>query len=127
VTDSYLHYATGWIIRPGVDYNLLTHAAAHAGCELVALAPIRTTERGFAVLTFAVRTTDEAYLMHFIQESGAAIGLTDWSSVPAEVFASGQALYLDLVPEEMRTAWISAQDAFGKHNEELLRKLDNPG
>ncbi|MBL8118572.1 MAG: hypothetical protein JNJ78_13660 [Anaerolineae bacterium] len=120
-----LYFACGWVIRPNTDFHALMHAAADAGCELVAVAPINISQQGYAVLTFALRTTSEAQLVAFIQHVGPDLGLTHWYGVTQDYFSRGAPLYLQMVSDEMRNAWLEALDAYGHHNDSLRAKLES--
>jgi hypothetical protein len=102
------------------------HMAAHAGCELVAVAPITTSQQGYAVMTFAVRTEAEAHLVNFIQSAGAALGMTHWYGVPEDYFTAGKPLYIELLPDDIRSQWLNGLNAYGWHNEEVrIRSGEN--
>ena len=119
-----LYFACGWVIRPNIDYDHLMHLAAESDCELVAIAPIKISEQGYAVMTFAVRTPSEAHLVEFVEVAGAQMGLTHWYSVPEEYFASGQPLYLNILPPDMRDQWLAGMNAYGEHNAQVRDKLE---
>lgn len=119
-----LHFACGWVIRLDTDYDRLMHMAAHAGCELVAVAPISTSQQGYAIMTFAARTDAEANLVQFIQSAGAEVGMTRWYGVPEDYFASGKPLYVELLPDDIRAQWLAGMNAYGQHNDDLRAKLE---
>ncbi len=116
-----LIYVCAWTIRPDVDFTWLTHEAAEAGCQLVAIPPIRISPQKFAVLTFAVQTPSEESLMTFIQSAGASIGMTEWHSSTVAIFEMGTALYLQLAPDELRQGLIDGLRAYGQYNEQLRK------
>lgn len=119
-----LYFACGWVIRPNTDYDQLMHLAADSECELVAIAPIKISEGGYAVMTFAVRTPSEAHLVEFVGVAGAEMGLTHWYGVPEEYFVSGQPLYLNILPPDMREQWLAGMNAYGEHNAQIRDKLE---
>ncbi len=118
-------FACGWVIRPNTDFHELMHDAAECQCELVAVAPIQISQQGYAVLTFALRTTEEAHLVAFIQRVGAESGLTHWYSVPESYFEGGTPLHLQLIEPHMRDQWLAGMNAYGQHNAALRVKLEN--
>jgi hypothetical protein len=119
-----LHFACAWVIHPDTDFEQLMVFAAESECELVAIAPISISNQGLAVLTFALKTPSEQHLVEFIQKVGADMGLTHWYGVPEEYFAGGTPLYLNIISDEMRDAWLAGMNAYGQHNDALRRKLD---
>ncbi|MEO8610509.1 MAG: hypothetical protein ABI690_21610 [Chloroflexota bacterium] len=118
-----LYFACAWMIRPNIDYEELMHLAGEADCELVAIAPISISNQGFAVLTFALQAPSEQNLVDFIQKVGTEMGLTHWYGVQETYYASGTPLYLNIVSEEMRKAWVAGMNAYGQHNDALHKKL----
>ncbi len=118
-----LYFACGWVIRPDIDYDALMHTAGECGCELVAVAPINMTQQGLAVMTFAVRTAEEANLVNFIRQYEPEMGLTHWYGVPESYYEQGSPLYVGLIPEDIRTQWLAGLNAYGKHNDEQRKKL----
>jgi len=119
-----LYFACAWVIRPDTDFDQLMHLAAESDCELVAVAPISISNQGFAVLAFALKTLSEQNLVDFIQKVGPDMGLTHWYGVPESYYESGTPLYLNIVSDAMRAAWLAGMNAYGQHNEEVRRKLD---
>jgi hypothetical protein len=119
-----LYFACAWIIRPDTDYDHLMHLAAESECELVGVAPIQISQQGYAVMTFAVRTPSEAHLVEFVQVAGAEMGLTHWYGVPESYYLTGKPLYLNILPPEMRETWLAGMNAYGQHNVEQRRKLE---
>ena len=117
------HFACGWVIHSDIDYDRLMHMAIHSGCELVAVAPISTSEQGFAVMTFAVRTEAEANLVEFIKDAGAEVGMTHWYGVPEAYFDAGKPLYIELLPDDIRVQWLAGMNAYGRHNDAVRAKL----
>lgn len=118
-------FACAWVIRPDTDFHELMHDAAECSCELVAVAPIQISQQGYAALTFALRTTEEAHLVAFIQRVGGNLGLTHWYSVPESYFEQGTPLHLQLVDPAIRDQWLAGMNAYGKHNDTLRAKLEN--
>ena len=118
-----LCFACGWVIRRNIDYDALMHTAGECGCELVAVAPISMTQQGLAVMTFAIRTAEEANLVNFIRQYEPEMGLTHWYSVPQSYFEQGSPLYVELIPKDIREQWLAGLNAYGRHNDEQRKKL----
>lgn len=121
-----LHFACGWVIRPDTDYDALMTKAAECDCELVAVAPINMTQQGLAVMTFAIRTLEEAHLVNFIRQYPPEMGLTHWYGVPDSYWEKGTPLYVELIPEDIREQWLAGLNAYGQHNDQQRKKLGTP-
>jgi hypothetical protein len=119
-----LYFACGWVIRPDTDYFRLRQFAAESRCDLAAVPPIYVSQQGYAVMTFAVRTPSEAWLVEFIKKAGVGMGLTHWYGVPEDYYARGSPFNLiELAPDVLAT-WRAGMQAYGKHNEDVRKKLE---